>query len=377
MKRSMRTLSISGLFLVMLALAGCGSMDIEGKRVDYKSAATVKVPSLEIPPDLTAPGVEDRYAIPESGEETVASYSDFAKGGTPQARANVTVLPETKNVRLERNGSLHWLVVADRAENLWTLIKAFWQEKGFVIKTEDPRAGIMETDWAENRAKIPKGGLRSVIGKVFDNLYDSGEKDMYRTRLERSKDGSSTEIYISQYGKEEVLSKDASTSKWQSRPNDPELEIAMLQMLMAKLGGDAEAQAKAQGVSAESAREAVAAPRLQALADGNKTILLSEPFETCWRKVGVALEHAGIVVEDKDRTKGVYFVRVTEAAKEKGWLGKLAFWRNEDSAKPARYQVTVHEVGTDCEVAASNDGGESSPITQRIIDLLYQNLTKK
>lgn len=372
----MRVLYISLLSLVMLALAGCGSMDLEGKRVDYKSA-TVKVPSLEIPPDLTAPGVEDRYTIPDSGEETVASYSDFAKGGTPQARAVATVLPEAKNVRLERNGPLHWLVVADRAENLWTLIKAFWQEKGFIIKTENPQAGIIETDWAENRARIPKGGLRSVIGKVFDNLYDSGEKDMYRTRLERSKDGSSTEIYISYYGKEEVLDKDKNTSKWQSRPNDPEMEIAMLQMLMAKLGGDAEAQAKAQGASAESARETVAAPRLQAFADGNKVILLSEPFDKSWRKVGLALERAGIVVEDKDRANGVYFVRVADAAKEKGWLDKLAFWRNEDGAKAARYQVTVHEGGTDCEVAANNGNGESNPITQRIIDVLYQNLTKK
>jgi outer membrane protein assembly factor BamC len=376
LKRSMRTLNISALSLVMLALAGCGTMDLEGKRVDYKSA-TSKVPSLEIPPDLTAPGVEDRYAIPDSGEENVASYSDFAKGGIlPQARAAATVLPEAKNVHLERNGPLHWLVVDDRAENVWVPIKAFWQEKGFIIKTENPQAGIIETDWAENRAKIPKGGLRSVIGKVFDNLYDSGEKDMYRTRLERSKDGGSTEIYISHYGKEEVLDKDANTSKWQSRPNDPEMEIAMLQMLMAKLGGDAEAQAKAQGAPAESARETVAAPKLQALADGNKTILLSEPFDKSWRKVGLALERAGIVVEDKDRAKGVYFVRVTEAVKEKGWLDKMAFWRNEDSAKPMRYQVTVHEDSANCEVAANNGNGESNPITQRIIDALYKALGK-
>ena len=372
----MRTLHLAVLPVVMLALAGCGSMDIEGKRVDYKSSATVKVPSLETPPDLTVPGAEDRYSIPDSGEEAVANYSDFAKGGTPQARA-ATVLPEAKNAHLERNGQLHWLVVADRAENVWPLIKAFWQENGFIIKTENPQAGIMETDWAENRANIPKGGLRSVIGKVFDGVYDSGEKDMYRTRLERSKDGSSTEIYISYYGKEEVLDKDANTSKWQSRPNDPEMEIAMLQMLRAKLGGDAEAQAKAQGASAESARETVAAPRLQTLANGNKTILLSEPFDKSWRKVGLALERAGIVVEDKDRAKGVYFVRVAEAAKEKGGLGKLAFWRNEDGAKPVRYQVTVREDSANCEVAASNEKSESNPVTQRIIDVLYQNLTKK
>ena len=369
----MRTLHLAVLPIVTLAFAGCGTMDLEGKRVDYKSA-TVKVHSLEVPPDLTAPEAGDHYTIPDSGEETVASYSDFAKGGTPQARA-ATVLPEAKSVHLERSGSSHWLVVADRAENVWPSIKTFWQEKGFIIKTENPQAGIMETDWAENRAKIPKTGLRSVIGKVFDGLYDSGEKDMYRTRLERSKDGSSTEIYISYYGKEEVLDKDANTSKWQPRPNDPEMEIAMLQMLMSKLGGDAEA--KAQSASAEPARETVPAPRLQTLANGNKTILLGEPFDKSWRKVGLALERAGVVVEDRDRTKGVYFIRIAEAPREKGWLDKMNFWRKDEEAKVLRYQVTVREDNANCEVAANNGNGESNSATQQVIDTLYQNLARK
>ncbi len=374
MKRNMRVPNLSALFLAVVALAGCGTMDFEGKRVDYKST-TVKVPPLEVPPDLTAPATEDRYSIPDSGEESVATYSDFARGGSPQARA-AAVLPEVKSVHLERSGSQRWLVAGDRAENVWPLIKAFWQEKGFVIKLENPQAGIIETDWAENRANIPKGGLRSVIGKVFDGLYDSGKKDMYRTRLERSKDGGSTEIYISYYGKEEVLDKDGNTSKWQSAPNDPEMELAMLQMLMAKLGGDAEAQAKAQAAPAASARETATAPKLQELANGGKVILLGEPFDKSWRKVGLALERAGIVVDDKDRSKGVYFVRVESAAKEKGWLDKLAFWRKEDAGKPARYQVTVQESSAGCEVAANNGNGEINPDTQRIIGVLYNNLGK-
>ncbi|MBI4938272.1 MAG: outer membrane protein assembly factor BamC [Nitrosomonadales bacterium] len=369
----MRIPGFAALPLLALILAGCGSMDMEGKRVDYKSA-TVKLPSLEVPPDLTAPGVEDRYVIPEGGEENVASYSDYARGGaTPQARA-AAVLPEAKNVHLERSGSQRWLAVGDRAENVWPLVKAFWQEKGFIIKTENPQAGIIETDWAENRANIPKGGLRSVIGKVFDGLYDSGKRDMYRTRLERSKGGSSTEIYITYYGREEILDKDGNTSKWQSSPSDPEMELSMLQMLMAKLAGDADAQARAKDAVAGPVRETPDAPRLQELAGGGKVILLGEPFDKCWRKTGLALERAGIPVEDKDRASGVFFVRVAEAAKEKGWLDKLAFWSKEDGGKVQRYKVTVQEAAAGCQVAASYGQDESNPATQRIIDALYSNL---
>lgn len=375
-RSSMKTLQLAVISLCLSVLAGCGSMSLEEKRVDYKSA-TSKTPSLEIPPDLTAPGVQDQYVIPD-GSETVASYSDFAKGGaTPQARAASGVLPQIKNVHLERSGTMRWLVVEDKAENLWPQIKAFWQENNFAIKSENMQAGVIETEWAENRAKIPQGVIRNMIGKVLDNLYSSGEQDMYRTRLERSKDGNTTEIYISHYGKEEVLSADQSSSKWQSRPNDPGLEATMLQMLMAKLGGVVEAQA--QGVSAQNASAGsapgTAAAKLQTLANGSKTILMAEPFDKSWRKVGLALERAGLLVEDKDRANGLYFLRVAESAKKQGVLDKLAFWRSADS-KEMRYQVVVREGSTGVEVSASNGEGASNPEAQRIIEALYNQLNK-
>jgi len=370
----MRVLRLPVLSVLMLALAGCSSVSLEGKRVDYKSkSSTTKLPPLEVPPDLTAPGGENRYTTPENGGEAVANYSDFARGGaSAPAKAAVSVLPEVRNVRLEHSGAQRWLVVEDKAENVWPLLKAFWQDNGFVLKTDNPQAGVIETDWAENRAKIPQSGLRSVIGKVFSNAYSSGEQDMYLTRLERSKDGSSTEIHITQYGKEEVLTADKSAFRWQSRPNDPEVEAAMLQMLRVKLGGGEEA--KLQAAPAVAAADAV--PKLQSLASGSNVILLSEPFDKSWRKVGLALDRAELVVDDKNRDSGVYFVRAADPVVEKSGLAKLAFWRKKDEAKPARYQVTVHEGSTGCEVAASTEKGESNATSQRIIDALYKALGK-
>ena len=369
----MRVLRLPVLSVLMLALACCSSVSLEGKRVDYKSkSSTTKLPPLEVPPDLTAPGGENRYTTPENGGEAVANYSDFARGGaSAPAKAAVSVLPEVRNVRLEHSGAQRWLVVEDKAENVWPLLKAFWQDNGFVLKTDNPQAGVIETDWAENRAKIPQSGLRSVIGKVFSSAYSSGERDMYLTRLERSKDGNSTEIYITQYGKEEMLTADKNTFKWQSRPNDPELEAAMLQMLMVKLGGTETTVAAAPAVSAVDA-----APKLQTLANGSNVILLSEPFDKSWRKVGLALDRAELVVDDKDRASGVYFVRAADPVVEKSGLAKLAFWRKKDEVKPTRYQVTVHEGSAGCEVAASSDKGESNATSQRIIDALYKALGK-
>ena len=369
----MRISQFTVLSIATLTLAGCGSMSLENKSVDYQAAA-IKVPSLEIPPDLTTPSAEDHFIIPD-GSTATANYSDFASVNNPAQAQTSPVLPQSKNVHIEHNGTQRWLQVNDKAENLWPVIKAFWLENGFVIKVENPQAGILETDWAENRARIPQTGLRSILGKVIDGMYDSGQRDMYHVRLERGKDGNGTDIYLTQYGKEEVLSADKNITQWQSRPNDPELEATMLQMLMVKLGGP-EMQGKLLTGGVPSPALSVAAS-LKTLPNGSKVILLNEPFDRSWRTVGLALDNEGIKVEDKDRASGVYFIRVEEKVKEeKSFLDKIAFWHKEESIKPARYQVTVHENKTGCEVAASNGKGENNSNSQQIIDMLLKAFGK-
>ena len=360
------------LFIATLTLGGCGSMSLDNKRVDYQAVA-IKVPELDVPPDLTSPAAEDHFTIPD-GSGAVANYSDFSKGGGLKVRGATSVLPDSNYVRVERNGSQRWLEVDDKAENVWPAIKAFWQENGFVIKTDDPQAGIIETDWAENRARIPMDALRKVLGKVLDGLYDSGERDMYHVRLERSKEGNKTEIYLTHYGKEQVLMADKSMTQWLPRPSDPELEATMLQMLMVKLGGpDMQGKVQSQAVSA---LDATVSAKLQAQTNGSKVILLSEPFDRSWRRVGLALEHAGFVVDDKNRANGVYFVRVDEKSTadkdNRTLLDKIAFWRKDESVKSSRYEVTVRENNSGCEVAANNGKGDSNATSQKIIDALFK-----
>ena len=169
---------------------------------------------------------------------------------------------------------------------------------------ELPQAGVMETDWAENRAKIPQDFIRSTIGKVFDGLYSTGERDKFRTRLERNEDGS-TEIFISHRGAIEVLTgqmKDR--TMWTARAADPELEAEFLARLMTRLGSD-EKVAKATVAAAKAER-----PRALLEKDKSGSYLkVDESFERTWRRVGLALDRVGFTVEDRDRTRGLYFVR--------------------------------------------------------------------
>lgn len=379
----MKVLQIGIYSVVLASLVGCSAVGLGSKRVDYRSGAA-QAPSLEVPPDLTAPARDERYKVPGSEGESVATYSDYSRGGAAERPTGSAVLPEVKGVHLERSGAQRWLVVNDQPENVWPVVRAFFQENGLAIKSEDQASGVMETDWAENRAKIPQGTIRSVIGKVFENAYSSGEKDQYRARLERGKDGASTEVFITHRGMEEVLSADQNTSKWQARANDPELEAIMLQKLMVRFGaseaqagaavsGAAAAGAPVPGEPAASSLRGDGSASLQEIFDGSSIIVINDAFDRSWRRVGLAIERAGLAVEDKDRARGIYFLRPVQT--EKGWMDKLMFWEDDEEGA-RRYRVTVKDGGAACEVSVTDQDGANDDATKQMIEAIYKNISE-
>jgi outer membrane protein assembly factor BamC len=369
------------------ALQGCTmSSDIlEGKKIDYKSAG--QLPTLEIPPDLTTPARDNRYTVPDTGKSSAtasgyeADRAQARRTGTVQAG----VLPTVEKMRIERAGSQRWLVINDSPEKLWPLVRDFWQENGFLIALSLPEAGVMETDWAENRAKLPQDVIRGFLGKVLDSVYSTAERDKFRTRLERVDEG--TEVYISHRGMIEVLqnnariNQNAESTIWQSRPADPDLEAEFLRRLMVRLGTQ-EDKAK-QYVAAASQAPARAA--IQQGIGGFETLEVFEPFDRAWRRVGLALDRVGFTVEDRDRQKGQYFVRYadTDASdmkrkdNEKTFLSKLAFWKSDDVAAAAeQYRVHIRQFAGKCVVQIlTKDGAQANTqSTRRIVALLYEQL---
>jgi outer membrane protein assembly factor BamC len=384
--RRVRQLARAALALGALAVLGaCSSAGslLEGKKVDYKSAG--QLPSLEIPPDLTTPSRDNRYALPDTGTSS-ATLSGYQADRAQQAKAgfNTGVLPRVEKMRIERAGTQRWLVVDESPEKLWPLVRDFWQENGFLIALNLPEAGVMETDWAENRAKIPQDFIREALGKLIDQLYSTAERDKFRTRLERGAEGG-TEIFISHRGMAEVAVQSSRPTDidqiiWQPRPPDPELEAEFLRRLMVRLGSKEE-QAKQQVASAapHPARASV-----QTGIGGFEMLEVYEPFDRAWRRVGLALDRVGFTVEDRDRQKGQYFVRYADAdaemakkAGETGLLSKLAFWRSGDKGvKAEQYRVHIRQFAGKCVVQVLDKDGkaEASQTTKRIVSLLHEQL---
>jgi outer membrane protein assembly factor BamC len=364
----------------LAACSGLPSLRIESKRVDYKSAG--RLPPLEVPPDLTRPTGEERFVVPDVNPRGTATYSEYNRERAGQRLASASpVLPTLENVRVERDGNQRWLVVKGSPEQIWPVVKEFWQENGFIVNLEIPEAGVMETDWAENRARIPDPGfIRSLLGRLLDQVYSTSERDKFRTRLERGLEPGTTEIYISHRGMEEVYtstSVDTSDTRWQPRPPDPNLEAEMLWRLMVRFGVE-ETRAKSQVAAAGRIT-----PRatLQQGPNGASVLALNEQFDRAWRRVGLALDRVGFTVEDRDRSKGLYFVRymdprLDQKQPEKGWLSRLRFWGGGDKPKLEQYRIEVKgsEQGAEVKVLGKDGAQESSATANRILTLLYDQL---
>ena len=354
----------TALTCIALSLFTSACTTFDGDRIDYKSAG--KGPSLEVPPDLSTLSRDTAYAVP-GGAVTATGYSTGKNtAGTPVA---ATALGD---VRIERAGTQRWLVVNRSADQLWSPVRDFWQENGFLLTIDQQNLGILETDWAENRAKLPQDFIRSALGKVLDNLYSTGERDKFRTRLERN--GAATEIYISHRGMVEKTTGDKASGTdgtiWEPRIADPALEAEFLRRLMVRLGVSQE-QSKAliaSGVVKTTSRVASA--------NGSPVVQVDEGFDRAWRRVGLALDRTGFTVEDRDRAKGVYFVRYVEPAekKEAGFLSKL-FGSAKDSA-PLKFRIALKSEGESTVVSVLNAAGtpETSDNAGRIVKVIADDL---
>lgn len=359
--------------LTLIALAACGSLSDSGSKVNYKTDGEAKPVRLDVPPDLTQLSRDSRYALP-SGSVSANSL------GTRQAAQikDTVALREINDVRLERDGKQRWLVVNRSPESVWPIVVEFWKDNGFQYTIEQQQIGLLETEWAENRAKIPMDVIRRTLGKVLDGLYSSGERDKYRTRIERNANGG-VDIFITHRGMiEEYKGADKSQTVWVPRANDPELEAEFLNRLMVRLGVSADkAKAAVTDAGVKVATPAQPAPLLQTGADGRPVIVLREGFDVAWRRVGLSLDRTGFTVEDRDRSKGVYFVRYVDIPKqeEKGFFANL-FSASPKASGPVKYRIVVVAANAQSEVRVLSESGqaETGYVAQRIYKLLADDL---
>ncbi|MCF6353651.1 MAG: outer membrane protein assembly factor BamC [Candidatus Polarisedimenticolaceae bacterium] len=361
--------------LMVSSLTGCSMMPdvskyLPDRKVDYKKEKQAEE-NLEIPPDLTKGSIEGAdmaSGTTSSGAATYSDYVDERKRATPASGAagGARVLPRIEDITVKRDGDQRWLVVRASADEVWHKIISFWQENKIPLLEQNPLVGIMRTRWIEHRADSKTAATR----------------DQYRVRLEEGEETGVTEVYLTHRGMEQQFIKDGTDGDgrpvWAMRPADHGLEAEMLRRMMLFFG------LSNQRASQDLAKADIHKHRSELLQEqGQSELEIAEEFPRAWRIIGIALDRGGFAVEDRDRAKGIYYVRYNDPThseeKKKGILSKLAFWRDDDHDdfdKETQYQVKLQKKGEATRVTIQNDDGvrSNSDTAKRILVLLHEQI---
>ncbi len=359
----------------LISLAGCDTLNdwLAPDRVNYKGAETA--PTLTVPSDLSTADISQRYAAPPK-LNTLGGAAPRALTPAGNATVGVPSPQDPFGMHVERDGDRRWLVVDGRSpDQLWPQLQEFWEENGFTLKTDAAATGIMTTDWAE-KSREHSGRLVQEEHRQAGRLlaYSSGTRDRFQY-AGRARLGwfHWTSPSVTARWKKCSPSGTRHRRKWVERRGNPALEAAFLAKLMEKFGLT-DAQAKQ---LLTDARPASATASVDTTG-GSSTLDLSEPFDSAWLRVGLALDRTNFTVDNRDRAKGLYYVRFSDSMQElkkEGLLGKLFAG---STPKPTReFMVNVRpkaDTVTQIAVVDANGQVDTSTDAQRIVALLHAQL---
>ena len=384
MKKIVRT----GLVVALpMALAACSSFDFGQDRIQYETSDS-RAP-LEIPPDLSSVPGSDRYAVPSRQQVIYASQQ--AQGNAQGANQNAQlVLPQGEVAKIIRDGNDRWIHVDLAPEIVWPVMQDFWTTVGLSLSRQDAATGVMETNWAENRAKLPQDIIRATLGRVIDMVYSTGERDQYRARVERSANGG-CDIFITHRAMVEVvksLGGDNETTVWQPGPSDPEMEAEMLTRMTQRINQEfnpnatkqtpAEHEAEVEKLASYQVEDSVS--QLEQNAEGVATsIFIKEDFERAWRRLALAVDRMGFTVEDRDRSRGFFLVRYLDEEYEEQKRSEQGFWSNvfgrDTPVEAPQYVIYLQRLSdTECRVHVLGPDGkaDTTGVAPRILTLLSE-----
>jgi len=399
-----------GLLLALCGftlLGACSWLHIGDSEVyDYRKTQVRQQP-LEVPPDLSQLPKDERYAVPSATAAAAAAKPAAGSSAvvTSVAPAGLVVAPAPTGARIVRVGNQRWLAIDASPEVAYATVRDLWVSLGLSIEVDEPLVGVLETAWTDKKLNAESEEKKSALNTVL-RLFrpSSGQRDRYRARIERTATNTA-EVTITHRGQEEVWADShQDTTKWASRPSDPELEADMLQRLSLRFAAvqplrvavapapaapepaavapaPVAAAAPVAAVAPAAAVATVASPKVHKVSTGGIVTLQAEDTpEHTWRRVGAALDHLGFTVETRNREKSQYAVRYLDPDYEvrekekKSWWDKLV---NADAKIPEQqFLIVVVARGALSEVQVQDMEGhpDAGATAAHILDQLLEQL---
>ena len=363
----LRSSKLVSLLMILVLVSGCSWFG--GKKSSSQGPRDSQ--SLEVPPELAQPETSDAMAIPVVTPEQAKSGSSRA---SQQPMINTALLPDTTGAKIKQEGGIRWAEVDSSPELIWQELHGFFHSLGFEISNEDPKLGILDTGWLSSRAYREVGFWRSLFGE----LAVVGLKDRYRVRLERTDNPNVTRMYLSHQGLiedvYEEVQRDNISRFWRWRPNDPELEAETLKRFLVFRGMDEE-----QAEQVTKPKPPAERARIVDVSNG-QIVVVNDNCAHVWRHVGVAIDRLGLIVTDRNRSEGLYYLEVSDAFiekhKEDSSLMKKWFGDDDEKKPTTTFVMKVAQQEAETWVSLHDKKGQldNSDLAKKLNELLYQQL---
>ena len=334
---------------VFLFLSGCFSdslieevkqnrLELGEVSINYYSDKSVT--SLEIPPDLTSPSYDNSFRLSEIAGKVDENIVNLTNN---EIKDNETTKIASKPVDIDvlKSGPRRWLRVNKEPEVVWNLSKQFLKNNGFSLKKINKNIGVMETDYLENKPRIPDrnlGFMRSFLATQVDGIsYTLPTVDSYKIRIEPV-DDNRTDVFLSLTSMAEVVDNNGNQEStiWQFKEKDYLLENQMLLSLMQYLGGES-AKSREKILNAKENGKIFA--NVENGINGYAKLVFKLNLNDAWDNMSWALSEANISLEDKDIKERSFYIL---AARE----SDIGIFSNLFGDEPIRksYQIRLKQI---------------------------------
>lgn len=332
---------VIALMVLATFLGGCSyipSLDevLPDTRSDYKKSEPL--PDLEVPPDLTAGATTDAMTIPGEGA-SLSRYEQQRRAGRRVSNS----APVSSSTEGDSVSGEQWVSVSGTKADIWPGLETFFRDIGYDFEVNDAELGVMETTWSE---PVNDGG----------EIY----RDKYKLFTEPGEDPGETVLFIS--NERQRQSGEGDAAGWTDTGGSNQAERFLAAKLNKHFNGSSSSRVAAASLSGESSTSGMAERALAQLEDaGDDKILLALPeeFTRAWRRTETVLERAGFSITERDQGNGMYYINYYDrsADKEKGWLSKLAFWK-DDEPESVPYVLSLTGSGNRTEVIVLDEKGD-------------------
>jgi outer membrane protein assembly factor BamC len=351
---------LATVLILCALLAACSNSRKEDDA--YKNSKAM--PPLEVPPDLVNPPKDSSTALPElppAGSPQKPPAPPAAAKTPPPVEGSAAAVAkdvQTAAIHVEKEGAQRWLVVPGSVDQVQQRVKDFLLQKGYSVAKESP--GALETDW--------RGGEETNAGgDELDSALQAGLRNKFKLRIEAGRGVGTSEVRIEHYGLQRVMVD--GKPQWQPRASDPLAAADLLDQLRDFLIKEGTVPEPVSDLPAVKARVSLDG-------QGIATLHLDEDFDRAWHRVGLALGRGRFIIDDRDRSAGIYNIRLGTAFKEDRKAGFLARLFGSNAGDPdEKYRLAVKGGDGETRVVVQFPGG--GPVTTGIGQRILERLKEK